>query len=400
MMSRKMSIRSRPVARQQAPSARLWVAKLYYLVFFAAIGSLAPYFNVYLGSQGLSGSQIGLLGSIPPIIALLANPFWGAIADRWQIHQQVLALCTLGAGLLTFPFLWVTGFWPLLLLVVTMIFFRAPAPSLVDSAVMDMVGRTGASYGRQRLFGSIGFVAFSFGLGQMLTTDNLDAIFWLHALLLAIGCTLLGLMLPVERISERVNLLAGLKRLLQQPGYPSFLTMNVLMGAGAATFFGFIGLHVLALGGTEAQVGMVYALNAVTEIPVMFAGGALLARFRPARLIVVGLVGFAAVYIVMAQATSPTLILLAVPALGALYAGYWMSVVSYAAQSAPNGMRATGQAIVGAAQGGLGWAMGSVIGGVLWENFGGAAVLWAAAAIMLTAALVYSQANPLSRSTR
>ena len=77
-----------------------------------------------------------------------------------------------------------------------------------------------------------------------------------------------------------------------------------------------------------------------------------------------------------------------------------MAVVSFAAQSAPTGMRATGQAIVGAAQGGLGWAMGSVIGGVLWENFGGSVVLWAAAAIMLIAALVYSQSNPLSRSTR
>lgn len=399
-MSRIMTTLSRPVAGQRAPSSRLWVAKLYYLVFFAAIGALAPYFNVYLGSQGLSGSQIGLLGSIPPIVALLANPFWGAIADRWQLHQQVLAVCTLGAGLLTFFFLGVTGFWPLLLLIVTMTFFRAPVPSLVDSAVIDMVGRTGASYGRQRLFGSIGFVTFSFGLGQWLTTADLDAIFWLHALLLAIGCTLLGLMLPVERISERVNLVAGLKRLWQQPGYPNFLIMNVLMGAGAATFFGFIGLHVMALGGAEAQVGMVYALNAVTEIPVMFVGAALLARFPAARLIQVGLLGFAGVYIVMAQATSPTLILLVVPALGALYAGYWMAVVNYAAQSAPTGMRATGQAIVGAAQGGLGWAMGSVIGGVLWQGFGGAVVLWAAAAIMLAAALVYSQANPLSRSTR
>lgn len=395
-----MTTLSHSVAGQGAPSLRLWVAKLYYLVFFAAIGALAPYFNVYLGSQGLSGSQIGLLGSVPPIIALLANPFWGAIADHWQLHQQVLAVCTLGAGLLTFFFLWTTGFWPLLLLVVIMTFFRAPVPSLVDSAVIDMVGRTGASYGRQRLFGSIGFVTFSFGLGQLLTTTNLDAIFWLHALLLTIGCTLLGLMLPVERISERVNLMAGLKRLWQQPGYPNFLTMNVLMGAGAATFFGFIGLHVMALGGSEAQVGMVYALNAVTEIPVMFVGAALLARFPSARLIQVGLLGFAAVYIVMAQATSPTLILLVAPLLGVLYAAYWMSVVNFAAQSAPTGMRATGQAIVGAAQGGLGWAMGSVIGGVLWQGFGGAVVLWAAAAIMLAATLIYSQANPLSRNTR
>ena len=137
-MNRTSWTLGRSVAGRQAPATQLWIAKLYYFVFFAAIGSMAPYFNVYLREQGLTGSQIGLIGSIPPIIALLANPFWGALADRWQIHPQVLALCTLGAGLLTFPFLWVTGFWPLLVLIVAMVFFRAPAPSLVDSAVMDL----------------------------------------------------------------------------------------------------------------------------------------------------------------------------------------------------------------------------------------------------------------------
>lgn len=399
-MSRLSWLLTRPVAAPGTPVSRLWVAKLYYLLFFAALGAIAPFFNIYLSGQGLSGAQIGLLGSIPPIVALLANPFWGAIADRWQVHQQVLALCTLGAGLLTFPFLWVTGFWPLLMLVVVMVFFRAPTPSLLDSAVMDMVGRTGASYGRQRLFGSIGFVAFSYGLGQVLTARDLDVIFLLHGLLLAIGCTLLGLLLPIERVAHRTNLFAGLKQLWQQSGYPNFLIMNVLMGVGAASFIGFIGLHILALGGTEADVGMVYALNAVTEIPILFAGAQILARFRSSHLIIGGLIGFAGVYGIMAMAPSPIYILIVSPLLGVLYASFWMAVVSYASQSAPLGFRASSQALVGAAQGGLGWAMGAVISGILWDGFGGSAVLWAASGMMLLAALVYAQANPLRRSTR
>lgn len=381
---------NRPVAGQHTAPSRLWVAKLYYLVFFTAIGAIAPFFNVYLGAQGLSGTEIGLIGSLPPIMALLANPFWGAVADRWQIHQKVLALCTLGAGLISFAFLWASGFWPILILVIVMVFFRAPAPALVDSAVMDLVGRTGASYGRQRLFGSIGFVLASYGLGQLLTADNLDAIFWIHGLLLVMGCTLLALLLPIERLAQRTNLITGLQLMRKQAGYSSFLAMNVLMGAGAAGFISFIGLRILALGGTEAQVGMAYALNAVTEIPVMFAGAALLTRFRPSRLIVVGLLGFAAVYSFMALATAPIWILVASPLLGLLYAGFWMAVVTYASKSAPLGMRATGQALVGAAQGGLGWALGSIVGGMLWDGFGGSAVLFAAAGAMVAAAAVYA----------
>ena len=388
-MSRMSWTLNRPLADQHTAPSRLWVAKLYYLIFFAAVGAIAPFFNVYLGAQGLTGTQIGIIGSLPPIMALLANPFWGAVADRWQIHQKVLALCTLGAGLISFPFLWISGFWPILILVVVMVFFRAPAPALVDSAVMDIVGRTGASYGRQRLFGSIGFVTVSYGLGQFLTAGNLDAMFWIHGLLLAVGCTLLALLLPIQRLGQRTNLFAGLKLMHKQAGYSSFLAMNVLMGAGAASFISFIGLRILALGGTEAQVGMAYALNSVTEIPVLFAGAALLVRFRSSHLIVVGLLGFAAVYCFMALATSPLWILAASPVLGLLYGGFWLAVVTYASKSAPVGMSATGQALVGAAQGGLGWSLGSIIGGILWDGLGGSAVFFAAASAMVAAAVVY-----------
>ncbi len=126
----------------------------------------------------------------------------------------------------------------------------------------------------------------------------------------------------------------------------------------------------------------------------------MLARFRSAHLIVAALVGFAGVYALMAMATTPTIILAVSPLLGVLYACFWLAVVNYASQSAPDGLRATGQALVGAAQGGLGWSLGAVIAGTLWDNFGGSVVLMTAAGLMVAAALVYAQANPLSRATR
>ena len=87
----------RPLAGQQTAPSRLWVAKLYYLIFFTAIGAIAPFFNVYLGAQGLSGTEIGLIGSLPPIMALLANPFWGAVAARGVLRQFGHILVAVGA---------------------------------------------------------------------------------------------------------------------------------------------------------------------------------------------------------------------------------------------------------------------------------------------------------------
>lgn len=368
----------------------LWVVKLYYLFFFGALGAFAPFFNVYLGERGLSGAEIGIIASIPPLISLTANPFWGGIADRWQVHKQVLALCALVAGLISFTFGWLDGFWALLLAIVVMVFFRTPVPALLDSTVMDAVKRTGATYGRQRLFGSIGFLAVSYGMGQFLTSGDLEWIFVVHGLLLAVGCALLSLLLPVSRIAVQGSVLDGVRGLMNQPSYVAFTVMNVLMGIGAAAFINFIGLRILALGGTEAQIGLGFALNALFEIPIMFMGARLMRRFSIVQLIVAGLLGFATVYFTVAFATSPTVILFAMPALGLFYAGFWMSVVAYANETAPAHLRATGQSLVGAAQGGLGWAIGAILSGLLWDSAGSSAVFVFAGIAMTLGAIVFA----------
>lgn len=376
-------------ARSTAGASRLWVAKLYYLFFFGAIGAIAPFFNVYLSERGLSGMEIGVINSVPPLVSLLANPLWGGIADRWRIHRAVMTLCVLMTALVVLPFIWVTGFGPLLLLVVLMTFFRAPVPALLDSTTMEMVGRAGTSYGRQRLFGSIGFVVASYSLGQLVTAHTLDLIFWVQALLFGVGCGALSLLLPMQTRGKSVQLWRGLRLLVQRRSYLVFLAMNILMGMGAAAFITFAGLRILALGGNEQQVGLGFALNSIAEIPVMFVGGQLLARYSLRKLIVAPLFVFSIVYVGVALAPTAVVVLSLLPLLGLSYGLFWPAVVTFASKAAPSGMEATGQALMGAAQGGLGWALGALLSGFLWDAAGGAAVFVMAAVAMCAAAMVF-----------
>lgn len=366
-------------------------AKLYYFSFFAAIGAIAPFFNIYLQQRGLSGTEIGLLGSLAPLISLVANPFWGTLADRFQIHQIVLAFCALAAGVLSIPFIWQSEFGPILILLMAMIFFRTPVPPLVDTAVMGMLARNGASYGRQRMYGSIGFLLTSYGLGRIMTADDLDLVFWVHGALLAIGCTLLSLWLPFYRHTEEhtASMWQGLRVLAGQRRYLSFLIMNVFVGFGAACFANFVGLRLLGLGGDSSQVGLAYALNALTEIPVMFMGARLLSRFGTSNLVLIGILGLASAYIFGGLAPSPFYILLAMASIGFFSGAFWMSIVVYANETAPARLRATGQSLIGAAQAGLGWALGGITGGILWDHFGGTVVLVTGGISLLIGAAVF-----------
>jgi PPP family 3-phenylpropionic acid transporter len=169
----------------------------------------------------------------------------------------------------------------------------------------------------------------------------------------------------------------------------SFLLLNVFMGFGSACFINFVGLRLLALGGDSAQVGLAYALNAVTEIPVMFMGARLTARFGTSNVMLTGVFGLAAAYIFAGLAATPTMVLVAMATVGFFSGAFWMNVVIYANESAPPQLRATGQSLVGAAQAGVGWAIGGITAGILWDLFGGTVVLVVGGISVIIGAIIF-----------
>lgn len=389
MRRRMQSYAAHDAAVAPADQRGLIIAKSFYFVFFAAIGCIAPFFNIYLAAQGLDGVQIGWLGSIPPLIALVSNPFWGMVADRWKAQRMVLAVCAFIAGWVSLFFMGVSGFWPIMVLVILLFFFRAPIPAIMDSAVMSIVARTGKTYGRQRLWGSIGFVLASVGLGRLISGDNLDMIFWLHAILLGGVLFVLAFLLPIERFAGNVNLAAGLRTLSRRRSYVGFLLGMILMGIASAGYINFLGLHILALGGTSALVGVAYASSAVTEIPVMFLGARWFSKFSNAQLITVGMSIFIVSWAIVGAMASPWAAIAAAGLVGIGYGFFWVAVVGFASENAPEGMRSTAQAIVGAAQGGLGWGLGALWAGFLWDWGGGTSVFWSSAVFVAVGLLIF-----------
>ena len=384
-----------PLAGKQAVllNRGLFFAKLYYLFFYIANGSLAAFFNVYLEQQGLGGSQIGWLASIPFLLALIANPFWGTLADRWQAQRLILAGNAVLAGIVSLFFPAVSSFGSLLLIIIVFYTFQIPLIAILDSVVIGLVKKTGQVYGRQRLWGSIGFIVSSFGLGQIVSVSNLTLIFQINAAFLAIGCGGLSLLLPLERSTQTIRIRDGLRRLAGQRQAVAFFTANTMLGIGAVSFLNFLGLHVLSLGGNESQVGLAYAVKALLEIPVMYLGARWFARYSYGRMIIIGYLGFSFVWLLIASATSAAQLIWIISLMGIAYAIYWVAAVGYASQIAPEGLAATAQSLVAATHYGLGGGMGAVAAGYIWDASGGSAVILFSAGMAALAAAIFYWGN-------
>jgi MFS transporter, PPP family, 3-phenylpropionic acid transporter len=119
----------------------------------------------------------------------------------------------------------------------------------------------------------------------------------------------------------------------------------------------------------------------------MYLGGRWFARFRYGRLILLGFVGYTIVWLIMATAVLPMQVVMGSFMTGLCYGTVWVAAVNYAGQAAPPGLSATAQALVGAVQAGIGWSIGAVLAGYLWDGLGGPAVFFAAA-IATTLAII------------
>jgi PPP family 3-phenylpropionic acid transporter len=279
------------------------------------------------------------------------------------------------------------------LIVVVFYVFQIPLLALLDSVVMELVKKTGQVYGRQRLWGSIGFILSSFGLGQLVSVSNLALVFQINAAFLAIGCGFLSLLLPLERSSQINRIRDGLRQLAGQRQAVAFFAANTLLGVGAVSFLNFLGLHVLSLGGNESQVGLAYAVKALLEIPVMYLGARWFARYSYGRMIVTGYLGFSAVWLLIASAASTVQLIGIISLMGIAYAIYWVAAVGHASQIAPEGLAATAQSLVAATHYGLGGGLGAVAAGYIWDVAGGSAVILFAAGMAALAAIIFYGGN-------
>src|SRR5919112_2655338 len=139
---------------------RIWPFT-FYVLYFAALSSLMPYLVLFYQELSFSGAQIGLLTGIPPLVTLVAAPFWTGLADAKRWHKWIMGLGILVAVIVVFLLQSFSGFIFVFVLIILFNTSISPVASLADSATMNMLGEERAMYGRIRLGGTIGWGVFA-----------------------------------------------------------------------------------------------------------------------------------------------------------------------------------------------------------------------------------------------
>jgi MFS transporter, PPP family, 3-phenylpropionic acid transporter len=348
---------------------KIWPFSFSFLIF-AGFAFIAPFMVLYYQSLGFTGTQIGLLTGLTPLITLFSAPFWTGLADTRHRHRLIMGLTLLTGAITIFLYPFFTTFAPILLLAVLFNTFFAPVTSFADSATLFMLGNRKEMYGRIRLGGTIGFGVAAFLAGALIQNYGLKVAFWGGAALffLALIVSQKFVHSPLHNGSSNGG---GVRTLLRERRWFFFLVLAFAGGLGMAAANNYLFSFLKELGANETTMGFTLTLGTVSEMPVLFFGNRLIQRFRANGLLLLATVVTGFRFLLYAGSGTPDLILILQLLNGLTFPAMWIAGVAYADENAPGELSATAQGLFSAMVFGFGSAVGGFIGGPLIESMGG-----------------------------
>jgi MFS transporter, PPP family, 3-phenylpropionic acid transporter len=379
------------------PRAGLPLLSGYYVASFAALGVYLPFFPRWLEARGIAGTAMGAVAALIPAIGLVGPPCFGILADVLGLRASLLRIASTGACLafaavalpaaLGEPL----GTVGLVVAVASFAFFRAPMVMLADVLTLERAPGAGTSYGRVRLWGSLGFLVSVMAAGRWLDPRAPAALPAAVAIALALAVAAsFALPSPAERLDHAQGtsarrdptpkkVRAGLRELLGSSDFRLFLAASVLGQAAHSAYDLTFSLHLRDLGMGQGLVGVTWALGVVAEIVLMAVAAPLLTR-HGGRLLPVALLGASLRWALIASVRSHAVLIVLQPLHGFSFGLMWLASLHYVKERAPARILATAQGLYSATM-----AAGSVGGMLLWGSvYGGhaGATTFGAAAVV------------------
>ncbi|KAK9817419.1 hypothetical protein WJX74_008676 [Apatococcus lobatus] len=153
-------------------------AKAWYFIYFGSGAFAYPFLNVWYRRRGFTEQQIGLLSALRPWVSAIVGGGCTAFADRIRAHRPIMFIAYALSTAAKFSISQAKTYPQMLLLIVTAEGLTAPVMILADSSVMAACPEEG-DYGRQRVWGAVGWGIFCAVGGAFVQRYGIHAGFWM-----------------------------------------------------------------------------------------------------------------------------------------------------------------------------------------------------------------------------
>ena len=376
---------------------------LLYVLMYAAFGAASPFWPLFFESRGLTPEQLGFLLALGQLARLIAGPLAGRVADILGALRASLATCASFAALLTVGLLTVEGFWPLAVIHMAHAAMLAPIAALADAIAVNAARapQKGFEYGWVRGSASAAFIAGTLAAGQIVGANDLSAIAWMQAALLAGVVLSAPLVPPLDTSSaqgerELSSTFGGIQELCKIALFRRLVLVAALVYGSHAMHDAFAPIRWNAAGISTTATSLLWSEAVAAEVLVFFwIGPALLNRIGPSGAAALAAAAGIVRWVVMSQFTALAALALVQPLHGLTFALLHLACMRIIALVVPIHLAATAQALY-AVGSGAAIALMTVVSGQLYGQLGAHAFLAMAllCALALQPALGLQVAKP------
>ncbi len=386
-----------------------WRLAVFYAALFVVLGVQLPFLPLWLAAKGLDAGAIGVVLAIPMVVRVLAIPLATRHADRNDALRSAIVIAATAAALGYGAVGLAPGAAPIMAAFALASAFYTPIMPLTDAYALRGLGHFRRAYGPVRLWGSLAFIAGSFGAGVLLDLIAARDLIWLIVAGMAITAAAACALAPLApRTAASPDPAPAAKTapsaapsLLRDPVFLAVAAAASLVQASHAVYYGFSALDWRAAGLDGAAIGALWALGVVAEVALFAISGRL--RMAPTTLLMIGAAGAVIRWSAMALEPAPALLPILQCLHGLSFGATHLGAIGFIAHAAPAAMGATAQGYLAVAQG-LVMALAMGASGLLYAGWGGVAygamALMAAAGGLLAAAAAdaFSLAGLIHRS--
>lgn len=240
----------------------------FFLCIYVSYGAFYPLLSIYLKELHFTGTQMGIIMSISPLMMLIVQPLWGIICDYTKQLRLILIGCLFLSALICYFFTLSAHFAFLITIAILLSFFQSAVNPISDSIVISYTSKHHLDYGRFRMWGALGFAGGAWVMGILAKDYGTVIIFYTYSIFFLLSI-LFVIRFPKEQIVMRTSVKQGLRKLLHIPRFFIFLISVFCILGPMLSNNSFFGPYFQTIGGTVAGIGFCFFLGAGSEVPFM-----------------------------------------------------------------------------------------------------------------------------------
>jgi PPP family 3-phenylpropionic acid transporter len=371
-----------------------WKLSGFYFFYFASLGVLVPYWSLYLKSLGFNSLTIGALVAILPATKLIAPYLWGWLADHTRRSMLIIRIACLLA-VLSFSLVFISQqlWWLTFVMLLFSFFWNATLPQF-EAITLNHLGDDTHHYSMVRLWGSLGFILIALLIGYLLESFDADII--PLVVLITFVIILFSSFIVPEKLNTPHANHSPIWHVIKQPKVLAFLAVCFLMLCSHGPYYTFYTIYLKEQGYSSHMIGVLWAVGVFAEVLLFLLMHRLLPFFGARKLLMITLLLTTIRWLLIGFYVDELPMLFLAQFIHAFSFGVFHAVgISLVHEYFTGSHQGRGQALYSSVSFGAGVAVGSLISGMVWDQWGPSVLfVFASCCTLLALAIVWRFVQP------